>query len=185
MNKESYTKEDAYRTLENITSWIQNCDNKVSILLASYIVIIATFLGLDYINKIVDILNYMFTNTNLFSILYIHIFITSIIFIVIGFAFLIRVLFPKMNLNKFKHTKSNSILYFSSISKIDNVNVYKKIVKNYSEKNLYDDILSQIYINSTICNDKFKKYKNGLLFSILGIILFLLSLVIGTIIAKV
>lgn len=52
---------------------------------------------------------------------------------------------------------------------------------NQTKESNFNDLLSQIYINSKICNSKFKNYNNGLNYAILSILLLFLTKFCGII----
>lgn len=94
---------------------------------------------------------------------------------------LIGVLFARVNIEEFKNKgiKTESLLFFSSIAKNENFSKYKIKVNKCSEEQLRDDLISQIYICSLICDKKFELYKKGLLSAIVGFCVFMLMIVIG------
>ena len=52
---------------------------------------------------------------------------------------------------------------------------------NQTKESNFNDLLSQIYINSKICNSKFKNYNSGLNYAILSILLLFLTKFCGII----
>jgi len=67
-----------------------------------------------------------------------------------------------------------SLLHFTSISN-KSFNDFKRDVANQSEESMLNDLYSQIYINSSICDNKFKYHKKSVL--CFCIFLFLLVLI--------
>lgn len=59
--------------------------------------------------------------------------------------------------------QTESLLFFQTIAK-KSFKQYKNEIKQINGKNLFEDYLSQIYINSKICTVKFTNYNKGLKF---------------------
>ena len=94
---------------------------------------------------------------------------------------LISTLFARVNSKAFekKNIKTESILFFSSIAQNESFPKYLTKVRECSDAQLKEDLISQIYICSLICDKKFGLYKCGLLFSAIGFSLFVLMMSIG------
>lgn len=101
----------------------------------------------------------------------------TILSILIGIFYLILSIFPTVCCDKyFKKNitlESNSLLFFSTIANND-FDTFKKRFDSVDQDTLFNDLLSQIYLNSCICEIKFKRYKKGLFFSVIGIFTFIL-----------
>lgn len=179
--KKNFTKEDGYRNLENINSWINNSDTKASILLG-LIGVFLTMLFSDssFFKKIFAILNNALSKITFSDILYLIFIILSIILFLLGVFKLFKVLVPTLKIKI--NSKRNSILYFGSISEHQNCKDFKLSVLEIEEEDLIDDILNQIYINSTICKNKFDNFTFGFKYSIFGMILFCVLFIIGLIV---
>jgi len=180
-NKESY-----FDQLDRTIGFVRDCDHKTSIVLAA-IGIIATIIidqcGKDMINLVSSILD---GNKNLTpSVYFFTILLTiSLIFLIFGIWKFIRVLIPVTDSSLCDNESSlerNSIIFAVSISKL-NYEDYKSKILNYTDEEYINDILSQIYINSKICARKYKNYKNGLIYSIVGVTLLIISGVVCEII---
>jgi hypothetical protein len=174
-------KDDLYKILERNDLWINNCDTKASIILGFIGVILGILFASDYITKISEIYKYMIDNIRFLTILYIIITSLSICTVVVGVLFLLFVLVPKTNAEIFKEKEvtGNSLIFFSSITKNKSFQEYESKIKICSEGDLLNDITSQIYICSLICDKKFQNYKRGLFLSILGFAIFAIMIVIG------
>ena len=131
--------EDFKYTYDNINTWINNVDNKISILLVFLVAVIG------YAFSIVE--KVCLKNIQLFILF------VAVILLVCGCLLCILALKgrvkPKINYV--------SLLFFGSISKMDRKEYFDKISK-INQKQLTSDIKNQIYINSCICNKKFKFY---------------------------
>lgn len=137
-------KEDVKQTLDNVNNWISNCDTKTSIILGVIGVIISLLLSFDYIDTVYKIVLKLLEVFNLLSFISVLIIVFSIILLIIGVVYLIKVLLAKTNLegiNKNGLTK-NSILFFSSISENEEFSTYKKKLLSYTEEDWLNDYAS-------------------------------------------
>ena len=171
-------------TLDRIIKWIENCDSKASTILNVEGIILSVFLVTDYIRKIYTIFKYMTDKLNIWTGLYLLIFISSISMILIGTTVLIRVLNAKINPNEYltKGVKKDSLIYFASIAENESLESYSIKIKDCSPKEMEDDIISQIYICSLICKVKFDLYKKGVVIVQSGFVIFMITLIIGGVI---
>ena len=156
MHNKNNKLEDFKYTFDNINAWINNVDNKISILLVFLVAIIGYTFSIN--NKI---------NMNNIQSLII---VISIILLVCGCLLCVFALKGRVKSN----IKYTSIVFFSSISKMDRKDYYDTLSK-MDKKQLENDIMNQIYINSCICSKKFKLYNFAL--DCLIISIFLISLV--------
>jgi hypothetical protein len=103
---------------------------------------------------------------------------------------LVRGLIPRQHLkskeekeNKKEESKEyNSIMFYGEIAKMDTYETYFNKVRNYTEYDLLEDILYQIYACSKICNKKMSYNKKGLLLALLGIVITSSTIFIGYIV---
>ena len=95
------------------------------------------------------------------------------VLIVAGVVSWICVLFAMVNINDFadRGIKSDSLIFFSSIAKHKTFSSYKQKLKKCKGLEMEEDLISQIYICSIICDKKFRYYKLGLIFVSLGLAL--------------
>lgn len=178
------THEELKEILDRNTAWIENCDSKTSIILGSFGVIAGIFLATDYVSKFKGILCHMTSNVFFWTIIYIIFCIFAISLILVGCVCWITVLFARVNPNEFSNRgiKSDSLIFFSSIVKHKSLSSYKQKLEKCETVQMEEDLISQIYICSIICDKKFKYYKLGLLFASIGLILFVVLFVIGLVI---
>mgnify|MGYP007038901753 FL=1 len=92
--------------------------------------------------------------------------LTLALFIVLLSAcifYLFKCLEGKINSSVFseKDLQTESLLFFQTIAK-KSFKQYKTDIKHINEKKIFEDYLSQIYINSKICTVKFTNYNKGL-----------------------
>lgn len=178
-NKYEISIEDANTILERTINFIQNCDNKASIFLGALGVVFTISFTTEGFNSIISIIKKMTTPLTCCNFIYLTLALISMISVIIGVINLIVVLGAKTTLKKAnKDLKQNSKIYFWDIAK-SNYETYKKSLLNLEEDTLKDDIISQIYINSCICKKKYMHYKLGLLFSLIGLAVFLILWILG------
>lgn len=171
--------------LEDIKSWINNADTKISIILAFMVIWLGYIVvdsNIELLNRITKVISLGLTNITLIQsikgLLIISLYVTSILAIVLFLHAL------RANIN-FKNIKSSSLtfnsnIFFASISKLD-YRTFKNNIFNQSNKNKVNDIYSQIYINSMICTKKFKLYNIGTYLTEVSILLFILCKIFNVI----
>lgn len=172
----SYTKEDLYKKLELVNSWISNIDNKISFILGFVGIFIGFIISKGTPNVFIDISNMAIKDIitlnfgQVFSILIIiTMYFTSISCLIL----LIMALQGKVNSKVYKEHKleTNSLLFFGNIAKM-NYGEYKEKCQKQGNGKFLNDINSQIYINSKICDYKFKLYNYSIKLLIISFMLF-------------
>lgn len=177
----NYNKEDVYKNLDNIISWINNSEVKASIALGLFGVIITVLFTNDsLIKKYADLFKEVIKNVNFSDVLYILFIILSIGTIFLGLYKLIKVLIPTLQ-TKF-NLKKPSHIYFGSIANFNSSLEFKESLNDTTEEELMDDLLNQVYINSIICMNKFNNFQIGLKFSLSGFLLLIFLIIIGIIV---
>lgn len=171
--------EDLNIILDRINNWINNCDTKSSIVLSFVGIILGIIFTTDYINKLFTIYKKVYLSTNLFNMLFLLFSIASIICIIIGIIYLISSIRAKTDINNEYGIITDSLIYYQTIASNSNYKEYEEKMEKLNQDLLKKEIISQIYINSDICTKKFKNYNLGLTFSIIGVSLFLILIVIG------
>ena len=174
----NYSKEDIYKNLDNINNWINNCDTKASILLGLNGVILSIiFTNNRFLNEYASIFKKLFNGINFSDVLYIGFTIYSIVILVIGLYKLIMVLLPTLKINSIYSKPSHT--YFGDIAGFNSDSEFKISICKQNFEDVLDDLLSQVYINSVICNNKFNNFKTGLKYSLIGFILIIILFVLG------
>ena len=178
------THDELKEILDRNTAWIENCDSKTSIILGSFGVIAGIFLATDYVSKFKSILCHMASRVSFWTVVYVIFCILSISLILTGCVCWLTVLFARVNPDKFynRGIKSDSLIFFSSIAKHKSLSSYKRDLEKCGTKQMDEDLISQIYICSIICDKKFKYYKFGLFLASIGSILFAVLILIGLLI---
>lgn len=183
MDKKNNYTEDLPSILDRIIVWIDNCDSKTSIFLGGLGVIAGIFLASDYVSRIIEIVRFMTSHVNVWAVIYLILFFGSIAVLLAGCFFLIRVLISVTDTKSYKKrgVKEESLIFFSSIAKNKALSAYKKKIQKTDNSQFDEDVISQIYACSIICDTKFRNYKTGLLLSLVGLGVFLVITIVGVI----
>lgn len=157
-------------SLDRINSWISNCDQKAGFLLATIGIVLAILFATDFVGgvkkDIVDpFLCYLEKPTeyefSLIRFLFFIVLMSSVITCAVSaiLALLaISATVDSQEQHKNNPTLSNnSYLFFQAISSVD-FETYSR----FEQISYVDDLMSQIYINSSICTKKFNYYKVAL-----------------------
>lgn len=182
-----YSKDDAYKTLDITNMWIENVDSKISYALA-FIGILLGFIvtgdqPMDIGDTLIDILyrvSNFFSSTNIVfnitiekNIIALLLLCASTVTAIISIVYLLIALKGSISLDEYNEDgltiKSN--IFWGSVSK-KKYKDFKHEVLNISEDGLMNDITSQIFINSKICNKKFENYNKGIRYIIFTVIIF-------------
>lgn len=165
-SKMGFTKDDAYKNLERVNFWIGNADSKISFVLAFIIALLGLLFTssktTDYIQKCVETVSTISIKMIL-PIASLLVLFFMLFYIFSGIKYLLKGLTASINIEEYKESgiifKSN-IFWGAILTK--KFNEFNKELENQTEDMLLKDINSQTYINSIICNDKFKNYNKGI-----------------------
>lgn len=184
MNKDIH---ELYSTLDRIIGWVENCDTKASVLTALVGVFISVLFTSSFITdslrKIVSpILFYWKTGSGyfcLFSTLKLMIFIGMAICFLFALSYLLKTLSAKTSSKQTidNNVNSDSLIHYGSIQ-TKFFNEFKSNILAETEEDKFDDILSQIYINSKRCQEKFNDYNKSIIYIRVGVGLFILYTVL-------
>ena len=180
MNKKRNINEERLnKNFENINTWINNCDNKASVMLG-FIWIIAKIVltNNDFITLFIKLIISACKNINFSDFLYLIFLFGTLLMIIYGIYKIFKVICPTL---KNTSSEGKSLIYYDSISQMDFL-LYNEQISKSSNEDYIEDLLSQIYINSKICSKKFKNFKFGFSYTMLGLILFSILFVIGLLI---
>lgn len=169
--------------LDRTNGWINNCDSKASIILSGIGVFAGILLATDYVSKFIAVFRFMCENITVWSILYLTISFLSLCLLFYGAFLLVMVLFARVDPTEYtcRGVKDDSLIFFSYIVKNKTLSKYREKIRKCSIEQMNEDIISQIYICSLICDKKFSLYKKGLIFSIIGFIVFMIMAIMGVI----
>lgn len=182
------THDEMVEILDRNTAWIENCDNKASIILGVIGVVAGIFLATDYVGKLYSIILFMISKEHLsiWSILYVFIMAVSVVGMVIGCLFLINVLLPRFRMEEYQKRgiTSESVVHYASIAKHKTFTKFRNKLIKLSDEAMMEDLAEQIYICAIICENKFAAYKKGLLTCVFSFLLFVFLAILGFIITK-
>lgn len=173
-----YQIEITTQTLERNLGFISNCDNKASIILTAVGVLLTIILTSEGLASIKDILKKSLSQITFLNFLYMFMFFSSVIILLSGILFLISVLIARSGISETKGSK-NSLIFFGGINSFNRIANYEKAIKKMDKKDLLDDLISQIYINSKIATKKYRRYNLGLKFTVIGFFLFIGVILFG------
>ena len=173
-----YQIEITTQTLERNLGFISNCDNKASIILTAVGVLLTIILTSEGLASIKDILKKSLSQITFLNFIYMFMFFSSVIILLSGILFLISVLIARSGISETKGSK-NSLIFFGGINSFNKIANYEKAIKKMDKKDLLDDLISQIYINSKIATKKYRRYNLGLKFTVIGFFLFIGVILFG------
>ena len=174
-----YKIEIATQILDRNIGFVTNCDNKTSIVLATFGVLLAIILTNEGLNEIFNIVNVCIATKTFCSMLYLLCFIGAIFSMVWGMFNLGSVLIAKTSEEAIGRKDENSRIFFAGIRKNGNYNTYQQKFCAMSKEDFLNDLIEQIYINADIASIKYATYNHGLRRTIIGFILFVVLLLIG------
>jgi len=180
-NKEDieYKIEIATQTLDRNIGFVTNCDNKTSIVLAVFGVLLAIILTNEGLNEIFNIVRTCIATMTFCSILYLLCFVGAIFVMVLGMFNLASVLAAKTSEEVIGRKNENSRIFFTGIRKSGDYNTYAQRYYEMSKEDLLKDLIEQIYINADIAFIKYGTYNQGLKHIIIGFVSFVVLLLIG------
>lgn len=174
-----YKIEIATQTLDRNISFVTNCDNKTSIVLAAFGVLLAIILTNEGLNEIFNIVKTCIEAKNFCSILYLLCFAGAIFVMVLGMFNLGSVLVAKTSEEAIGRKDENSRIFFAGIRKSGDYKTYNQRFYAMSKEDLLNDLIEQIYINADIASIKYATYNLGFRRTIIGFGLFVVLLLIG------
>lgn len=180
---ESEIKEEAVQTLERINFWISNCDTKISFSLAFAGILLGGFFSSSIITgslkKLMKGLKEIDKDTPYLKIQYLEIttvvLVVFIIFIIVSLTYLFRGKKGSIDTGVYNEAdlSKDSTLFFGTIQNKSFI-AFKNSVIGIKKDELVNDYLSQVYINSKICNRKFILYNKGVNWLIASTIAFII-----------
>jgi len=180
---ESEIKEEAIQTLERINFWISNCDTKISFSLAFAGILLGGFFSSGIItgslNKLMKGLKEFDKDTSYLKIQYFEIttvvLVVFIILMIVSLTYLFRGKKGSVDTGVYKEAdlSKDSTLFFGTIQNKSFI-AYKNSMIGIKKDELVNDYLSQVYINSKICNRKFTLYNKGVNWLIASTVTFII-----------
>lgn len=175
--KKNDIKQYADDTYGQVSSWINNCDSKASILLALIGVILSIAFTSDYIlqgveglvKDVVVLIKGNGTSCSCASMLFLIVLGFSIGYFIESIRNLLQVLFARFDNSR--DAENPSISYYRSIGAKPYLE-YKQLVESFDDDQLIEDKLREVYDCSKICTRKFNYYNAGIQSMKIGLVLF-------------
>lgn len=180
-SKEKLNKkiEIATQTLDRNIAFVSNCDNKTSIVLASFGVLLAIILTNEGLNKIFNIVKTCITTKTFCSILYLLCLAVVISVMVLGIFNLGNVLVARTSEEAIGRKDESSRIFFAGIIKNGDYKTYNQKFHAMDEEELLNDLTEQIYINAKIASTKYASYNRGIRRTAIGFLFFVVLLIVG------
>ncbi|AMC94273.1 hypothetical protein AOC36_09880 [Erysipelothrix larvae] len=180
-SKHAITKEEAVDILDRTIGFVQNCDNKTSILLAVFAGLFTIVFSTECPSIIQEITIESLKLNSVMHFIFFILGLLSVLFIMVGIITLIFVLIPKVEGKDIKglEFEQKSKIFFGGIVMFESYDKYKDSLLHMTEEEYMNHIVSQIYINSIICSKKYRKYTIGMRCSLVGFALFFICLTFG------
>lgn len=170
----------ATKTLERNIGFINSCDTKTSIVLAIFGVLLTIIFTSDVSTEIIHIINTAYSTKCCCGVLYLILISASIIVLLIGLKNLICVLIGRIDVKGNNSSyKYDSRIFFSGITKYEDDRKYRNNFSKMTEKEYFDEITNQIFINAKIADVKYQKYNWGLKCLVCGFLTFVVVILIG------
>lgn len=180
------TTDDKYKNLERVNFWVTNCDSKVSYLLTLQGIILTIIFTSNYAGRLVVTLSYNLTFNNFgwqsfFRFIEGLSLYAFVVLILISLYNAYSTLRARLDPKIFKEPGlvTNSVLFFETIAnrKFSDFQTDQQTTTNVNSNTLDNDIDSQVFINSKICQIKFKYYNLTLKYCKLALITGLIYLI--------
>ena len=178
----TYKIEIATQTLDRNIGFITNCDNKTSIVLASFGVLLTIIFTNEGLNKILNIVKTSIETKTFCSILYLFCLAGATFVLFLGMFYLGSALVAKTSEEAIGRKDDSSRIFFSGIRKKGDCKTYNQKFRAMDEENLLNDLIEQIYINADIADTKYASYNRGLKCTAIGFFFFVAFLLVGIII---
>lgn len=169
----------ATQTLERNIGFINNCDNKASIILSVVGVLFAILLTNDGVKNIEGIFRQILLWGNFFTYALIILFIVSVLTIIVGLILLGTVLIGRTSEKAKGMPKTSSNIFFNGINECKSSLEYQNDFKSMDRGRVLDELLSQIYINADIASQKYKRFNLGYKITIIGFSALIILLTVG------
>ncbi len=171
-------------SLDLVNTWINVADTKVSISCGVFSVIIAVivFVAENLLGKLDEPEQ---INGHIYTLFLIAVLITVIIFLVSIF-FHIGAISPSFfsgSKSSKKQSKKRAVqptfsIFYDEIRAFKNPADYVEAAKGISEEQFTDEILKEVYCNSKICSKKMRRFKVGIVFAFMAILLSIFSCIL-------
>lgn len=184
------TTDDKYKTLDRVINWVSNCENKVSYLLALQGIILTIIFTSNNTTCIIRTFSYNFSLVDFVWTSVLRFFegiclYTFFILNVLSLYNAFLTLKARLNPSIYKEhgLNTNSVLFFESIANRTFNDFVTDQQTTTTNNQLDNDIDSQVFINSKICQLKFKHYNLALKYygigSLIGLTYLILAIING------
>ncbi len=174
-----YKIEIATQTLDRNIGFVTNCDNKTSIVLASFGVLLTIILTNEGLNEIFNIVKACIAAKTFCNILYLLCLAGAVFVMVLGMFNLGNVLTAKTSEEAIGRKDERSRIFFAGIRKNTDYKTYNQKFLAMDRESLLNDLIEQIYINADIASTKYASYNRGLRRTAIGFLFFVVLLFIG------
>lgn len=173
--------EVAKESLDRINGWINSCDSKAGTVLALMGVLLTIIFTNDGMSEMCNVLQNIIPPANFCTVLYVVFWGISFVALCYGLARLILALVARIDANVYQQPGliTDSILFFGKISNRASYQIFENDVFSMHKADYLKDLLSQVYINSKIANEKHVNYNKGIRWTIAGFIAFIALFLIG------
>jgi len=175
----NYKIEIATQTLDRNISFVANCDNKTSIVLASFGVLLAIILTNEGLNEILNIVKTCIATKTFCNILYLLGLAGATFVMVLGMFNLGSVLAANTSEEAIGRKDESSHIFFAGIRRNGDYKTYNQKFLAMDRESLLNDLIEQIYINADIASIKYASYNRGLRCTAIGFFFFIALLLIG------
>ena len=173
--------EEAKASLDRINGWINSCDSKAGTVLALTGVLLTIIFTNDGLTAMYNVLQKSIPPVNFCTVLYLGLLGISALVLGYGMVRLVLTLVARIDSNVYKEPEmiTDSVLFFGKISNRASYQIFQSDVLNMKKEDYLKDLISQIYINSKIANEKHVNYNKGIKWTIIGFIAFIVMFLIG------
>lgn len=173
--------EEAKASLDRINGWINSCDSKAGTVLALTGVLLTIIFTNDGVAEMYNVLQSIIPPANFCTVLYIGFLGISVFTLCYGIARLITTLIARIDANIYQQPEmiTDSVLFFGKISDRASYQIFQNDILSIKKEDYLKDLLSQVYINSKIANEKYMNYNKGIKWTIIGFVAFIVMFLIG------
>ncbi len=170
------TIDDKYKNLERVNNWVINADTKVSYLLAIQGIVLTLVFTSNINTSLIETISYRFDFKDITWLSFMRFiegcsFYCFLFFAMFSLANIYKTLRARLDPVVFKESGliTNSLLFFDTIANKPFLD-FKSEQESLTEQELMSHIDSQIFINSKICQKKFKHYNLALKYCCIALI---------------
>lgn len=173
--------EEAKASLDRINGWINGCDSKAGTVLALTGVLLTIIFTNDGMAEMYKVLQNIFPPAIFCTVIYIVFLGSPVFMLCYGIVRLILTLVARIDANIYQQPGliTDSVLFFGKISDRASYQVFQNDILSIKKDDYLKDLLSQVYINSKIANEKYVNYNKGIKWTIIGFIAFIVMFLIG------